>query len=508
MALTEPAAPPETDLADVMAEAERIAHVGFWKWELDSGRVQWSEELHRIYGLEPGEFPGTTEAFLQRVHPDDRERVWACVSRSLKTLEPFVFEERIVRADGSERTLLSQGRVIQDPAGQAETVVGVCHDVTDRAQAERALGASEQRMRAIMDNTPSFITVKDLDGTYLMNNAEASRITGVPDLRGMRCTDIFPPDMAEAQRANDRRAASEGTPVFGEAELVLDGETRSYLTVTFMLPDERGVPVETCTIATDVTERKERESERRERAEWTDHITSALDDGRVLAFAQPIIDLDTGAHVSSELLVRFRSAGETAQMVAPDVIMPAAERYGLVQLIDIWMVRQALAVASAMPVQVNVSAVTMCDPDARDEISGLLEAAPAGAARVVFEVTETANPDYLEAAREFADAVTKAGSKLGLDDFGVGWGSFTYLRSLPLSFLKIDVDFVRRLADSDDRRLVQSVIGIAREFGLQTIAEGVEDQGTLERLRAMDVDLAQGYHLGRPAPVERLSFTD
>lgn len=489
------------DLPDVISEAEQIAHVGFWKWELASGRVQWSDELHRIYGLEPGEFEGTTDAFLERVHPDDRDRVWSHVGHSLETLEPFAFEERIVRADGSERILLSKGRVIARPTGEAEALVGVCHDVTERATAERALGASEQRMKAIMDNTPSFITVKDLDGRYLMNNAEAARITGVPDLTGMHSADIFPPELAEAQRANDRRAASEGEPVYGEASLTLDGEERSYLTVTFALADESGVPAETCTIATDVTERKEHESELRERLEWTERISSALDDNRVLAYAQPIVDLSSGAQVSTELLVRLQPEDEAADIVMPDTLIPPAERYGLVQLIDVWMVRRAIELASTLMVQVNVSAVTMSDLAARAEIVGLLEGAPEQARRLVFEITETADADYLEAAREFADAVTKAGSRLALDDFGIGFGSFTYLRSLPVSFLKIDRGFVRGLANSDDKRIVKSVIGIAREFGLETIAEGVEDPETVELLWSMGADFAQGYHLGHPAPV-------
>jgi PAS domain-containing protein len=92
-----------------------------------------------------------------------------------------VFEERIVRADGVERTLLSQGRVIPGPDGSAEALVGVCHDVTERAKVERALGTSERRMRAIMDNTPSMISVKDLDGRYLMSNAESERVVNLPE---------------------------------------------------------------------------------------------------------------------------------------------------------------------------------------------------------------------------------------------------------------------------------------------------------------------------------------
>jgi PAS domain S-box-containing protein len=429
--------------------------------------------------------------------------VWGRIGQTLETFEPFIFEERIVRADGSEGVLLSQGRVVVSAGGAPEAVVGICHDITERTHAERALGASEQRMRAIIDNTPSLVTVKNLEGSYVMNNAEAARVAGIEsgDLTGMHCVDLFPEHIATAQRANDRRAASEGEPIYDEATIVLDGEERSYRTVTFMLPDEHGVPAETCTIATDVTDQKERDSDRRVRLEWTERIDSALHDGRMLAFAQPIVDLRTGDHAADELLARMRVPGDSTEIQPPETFTPAAERYGLIQPLDVWMVSQALRMATSSPVHVNVSAVTMCDAGAREKIARLLAAHAERSQQIVFEITESANPEDLDAAREFAEAVTSAGARLALDDFGIGFGSFTYLRALPISYLKIDQSFVRKLDRRDDRRVAGAVIGIAREFGLQTIAEGVEDKATFEDLRSMGADLAQGYVLGRPAPL-------
>jgi PAS domain S-box-containing protein len=492
------------EYVDRVSAAERIVGFGVWKWDIASGRVRWSDELHRIYGMRPGEFKGTVEAFLERVKPEDRDRVWSHISRSLETLEPFVFEERITRPDGSERMLLSQGRVITGPDGSAEALVGVCHDVTDRAAVERALGASERRMHAIIDKTPSMITVSDLDGRYLMCNTEAERIIGVPstELAGMSCTDVFPPEIAARQRLDDQRAAGEGEPVYGELVLNRGGEERSYVTVTFPLPGEHGLPAETCTIATDVTERKEREGERRLRLEWTERINSALAEDRLLVFAQPIVDLADGTQAASELLVRMRTPGERSEILTPDAFLPAAERYELIQHIDVWMVRQGLRLTERDEVHVNLSALTMRDRGARAEIAALLASAPEAARRLVFEITETADVVQLEAARAFAAEITDLGSRLALDDFGVGFGSFRYLRSLPLSLIKIDTSFVRGLTTSPhDRRVVKGVIGIAREFGLKTVAEGVEDEATLTHLRDLGADFAQGFHLGRPALV-------
>ncbi len=492
------------EYADRMSEAERIARFGAWQWDLAKGDVRWSDELHRIYGLEPGEFGGTAKDFVARLHPDDRDRVWAEISAAIDSLEPFAFEERILWSDGSERTLLSQGRVVCGPDGRAASLVGVCSDITDRVRAERALGMSERRMRAILDNSPSVIAVKDLDGRYRMANAEIGRLVGLEadELVGRLCTELFPADLAMQLRDNDRTAAAESRPVFDETTMMDGGEPRAYATVTFPLPDADGLLTEVCTIATDVTERRERESERRERADWSRRITAAIAEGRLVLHAQPILDLVTREKSTSELLVRMQSEDDPSTLLPPCSFLPAAERYDLVQVIDLWVVRQALGLAANRRFEVNLSAVTLRDPDARAEIVGLLAKDPLAARNLVFEITETADPEHFDGAEQFGRAITEFGCGLSLDDFGTGFGSFTYLRTLPLRFLKIDISFVSQMTRSvADRRVVQSIIHIAEQFGLLSIAEGVEDQGTLDLLHHMGANHAQGWHIGRPAPV-------
>lgn len=492
------------EYADRMAEAERIAQFGAWKWDVETGLVRWSDHLHRIYGLEPGQFGGTAEDFVARLHPDDRERVWGEIQRAIANMESFAFEERILWPDGSERVLLSQGRVLSGDDGRATAMVGVCSDVTDRVQAERALGLSERRMRAILDNSPSVIAVKDLAGRYLMANAESSRLIGIEGdgVIGQYCTDLFPLELATQFRANDRTAVAEDRTVFDEAVLLDNGEERTFATVTFPLRDEEGRPAETCTIGTDVTERRERESERRERTDWDHRISAAIDQNRLVLHAQPILDLVTREHVTHELLVRMRSEDDPEVLVPPCSFLPAAERHGLIQKIDLWVVQQALALGAQRRLEVNLSALTLKDPDAREELVGRLAAHPGAARNLVFEITETADPEHFDGAERFGQAITEFGCGLSLDDFGTGFGSFTYLRRLPLRFLKIDQSFVSNMTRSvADRRVVQSVIGIAEQFGLLTIAEGVEDQGTLDLLRHMGAAQVQGFHTGRPAPL-------
>jgi PAS domain S-box-containing protein len=492
------------EYAERMAEAERIAGFGVWRWNLATGEVRWSEELHRLFGLPPGEFGGTVDDFVARLPPADRDRIMTAIGTAVEAAQPFTQELPVVRPDGTRRWMRTQGRVLLGSEGRPVEVVGVTRDVTDRWLAERALGMSERRLRAILDNTPSVVAVKDLEGRYLMANAEAGRILGITadELIGRLCTELFPEDVAGQLRANDAIAAAEGRAVFDETVLMDGDEPRSYTTVTFALPDDDGHPIELCTIGTDVTERRERESERRVRQEWEERIASALAEERMLVYAQPIFDAATGAEVAGELLVRMSSPGDRAETLLPAAFLPVAERYGLIQRIDAFVVRNALALVGNRRLAVNLSAVTLCDRRAREEIIGLLAGDRAAASRLTFEITETAALEHIDAASSFAEMVGELGCGLALDDFGTGFGSFTYLRQLPLRYLKIDLSFVVGMVGSeDDRRVVQSIIGIAREFGLRTIAEGVEDEATLQLLREMGADLVQGFHLGRPAPI-------
>jgi len=198
----------------------------------------------------------------------------------------------------------------------------------------------------------------------------------------------------------------------------------------------------------------------------------------------------------------MRSEADPAELIPPYSFLPALERHGLIQTLDLWVVRQALALGADRRLEVNLSAVTLRDAEARNEIVHLLARDPVPASNLVFEITETADPEHFDGAERFARSVAQLGCRLSLDDFGTGFGSFTYLRRLPLRFLKIDRSFVSQMTRSvADRRVVQSIIGIAQQFDLLTIAEGVEDADTLNLLRQMGADQAQGYHIGHPAPI-------
>ncbi|MDQ3728849.1 MAG: EAL domain-containing protein [Actinomycetota bacterium] len=244
---------------------------------------------------------------------------------------------------------------------------------------------------------------------------------------------------------------------------------------------------------------------------WTDRIKKALRDDLFAVYAQPIASLGEGDADRYELLIRMKD--EDGNIVPPGAFLPVAERFGLIAEIDVWMIRQAInliereqAEGRDIVVEVNLSGHSICDPELPDLIEAELEKSPIDPAQLVFEITETAAIANMDEARTLATRIHRWGCRFALDDFGAGFGSFYYLKYLPVDYLKIDGEFIRNLDSSEiDQRMVQAMVEISRALGLRTIAEFVENEEILTKLRSSNVDFVQGYHVGRPAPVEELA---
>ncbi|MDA0181610.1 EAL domain-containing protein [Solirubrobacter phytolaccae] len=255
---------------------------------------------------------------------------------------------------------------------------------------------------------------------------------------------------------------------------------------------------------TDVTERKSRAMQvqrERESALWYGRCLEALDDDRFELHAQPIVDVVTGLTVQHELLIRMRD--RNGALVPPGLFLPAAEQHGIIAEIDRWVITQAARIARAgHPVEINLSAHSLGDPSLYGFVARQLAAVGAEPSLIVFEITETALLKDEAAACVFVERVKRLGCRVALDDFGTGYGGFTYLKRLPVDYLKIDIDFVRDLPQNPaSQHVVRAVVSLARGFGQKTVAEGVEDAETLALLCELGVDYGQGYHIGRPAPL-------
>jgi len=242
--------------------------------------------------------------------------------------------------------------------------------------------------------------------------------------------------------------------------------------------------------------------------QWAPRIRKALDDGRMVLYEQPIVSLrDTAKNGRHELLVRM--VDESSQLILPMEFIPAAERYHLMPAVDRWVIAKALSVLGADPpgtshtYSINLSGQSIGDEGLEAFIRERLARHGVDPRRIGFEITETAAIGNLSRAIGFIRSLKEAGCTFALDDFGSGLSSFAYLKELPVDYLKIDGRFVKdMLRQPVDRAMVEAINSIGHVIGLVTVAEFVEDQETLEALRAIGVDCAQGFHIREPRPLE------
>ena len=235
-------------------------------------------------------------------------------------------------------------------------------------------------------------------------------------------------------------------------------------------------------------------------------LQSALDDDRIIAHYQPIIDLASGRVAGFEALARIE--GYDGSITPPSAFIPAAEESGLVVPLGTQVLRIALAAASRWPatgatdglnIAVNLSSRQFESGELPALIADQVARCNVSPDRLHLELTETAVMDLHVDLLDQLHRIAALGVQIGLDDFGTGYASLTHLRRLPLTFVKIDQSFIQGLGvDHEDERIVAAVVDLAANLGLRSIAEGVETTGQLRRLGELGCDQAQGYLFDHP----------
>ncbi len=379
-------------------------------------------------------------------------------------------------------------------------------DVTERLQAEEFRSIAMNQMAEGM-----FITDERGQMTYM--NGAVTKLLGwtEEDLKGKHLHDLIhtrrsdgTPILSEAE-CEHQKVRSDGRPMRGDDE-VYTCKDGSLLPIAYSAAPIMSGSAGTGTvivfrdISDEIAERLRIKREL-EALTWVGKIREALDENRMVLYAQPIVPLGK-SEPSAELLIRM--IGRSGEVISPGSFLGVAEQYGLITEIDRWVIKRALRfAATGRHVGINVSAESMATPDLLEYIEDEVKISGADPADLVFEITETALMADIEKGHAFAQGVVELGSSVALDDFGTGYGTFTHVKKLPIKYLKIDIEFVRDLVDSQpNQHVVKAIVNLATGFGCETIAEGVEDEETLELLKEFGVDFVQGFHLGRPAPIQ------
>ena len=252
-------------------------------------------------------------------------------------------------------------------------------------------------------------------------------------------------------------------------------------------------------------------SMRHEEMKWVSRITSAVEDNRLELFYQPIVGIGKGkSRGHYELLLRMRD--ENGELVGPDQFIPAAERYNMMSTLDRWVIRQALSqLADRNPeaeeahftLAINLSGTSLSEDRFLEFVIDELRKQKLPQGAICFEITETAAISNLSRVIHFMQALKKLGCKFSLDDFGSGLSSFTYLKNLPVDYLKIDGQFIRHVAeDAVDESMVKAINEVGQAMGIETIAERVESKEVIDKLSELGVKYAQGFYFARPTSVQ------
>ena len=254
----------------------------------------------------------------------------------------------------------------------------------------------------------------------------------------------------------------------------------------------------------------EQKSQIESRVLWEKRIRAALKQDQFALYLQPILDLQQNCIVGHEALLRMMDTD--GKEILPSNFLEIAERFGLIRDIDRWVVHKAISIIQKLQhegkpayLEVNLSGSSFSDIELLSTINEELSATKIDPKNLTFEITESSLVENMATAQHFIATLKASGCNFALDDFGIGFSSFNYLKYLPVDYLKIDGSFIQNLSNNQvDQHLVKAIVEVARGLGKKTIAEFVGDKEAVRLLHEFGVDYAQGYYIGKPRSVSEI----
>ncbi|MBL77467.1 MAG: hypothetical protein CL459_00615 [Acidimicrobiaceae bacterium] len=518
----------------------------------DGGIIYASPAVARVLGLEPHDLEGVPVADL--VHPEDLDRLIAQAPTVVATpgMSP-VFDARVAHTDGGWRHMeIVATNLLENPA--VEGIVVNARDVTERVEVAAQL--EERAFHDELTGLPNRALLLDRLQDALHRASRHQRSVGVlfldldrfkvvNDSLGHGAGDDLLREVARrlerTVRPGDtvaRLGGDEFVVVIGDMLRHIDALTAAErIRRALARPVELGAEstVVTTSIGINIAHGDETpgdllrdadtamyraKEEGRDRAELFDdnlrvqavrrhsiqqELRLALESNRIEVHFQPVVRISDGAVTGAEALARVRA--ETGELLLPDQFIDIAEDSGLIAELGSRVLVLALDRLAAwsrthqepLSMAVNVSARQLADAAFPGVVDDALAGCGLDPALVALEFTESALIAANPVTERVLDDLTELGVRIGLDDFGTGFSSLAYLKRFPIDFLKVDRSFVAGLGSNDgDTAIVTGTIALAHSLGLRVVAEGVETEEQLERLRQLRCDLAQGYHFSEP----------
>jgi PAS domain S-box-containing protein len=483
---------------------------GVWRIDADGRTDYVNARMASMIGYSPEEIIG--HRITDFMSPTDLEIAQTAIASNREQSRNGVVEHALERKDGTSCWVRVSQTALTDSRGKYIGGLAILSDITAaRAQATE-LSETVNFLALVTDSMAEGVCAMNGEGRMTYMNEAAETLLGWTneDLGGRSVHETI-----HHQHEDGSPYPVADCPLLS----VLDtGRTFQAGEDTFTCRDGRLLPVSysaapitadgevagVVVVFSDASVRRAREQHRareRETINWVGRIRDALDEDRLVLYAQPIIDLKTREVVMHELLLRM--IGRDGSIIAPGQFLPAAEQYDLIEDIDCWVLAQAIEhAAHGMKVHFNISGKTLGSRRLINILLRGLNENDVDPALLVCEITETAIAEDAAGAEAYVQELSKLGCEIALDDFGTGYGGFTYLKRLPVAHIKIDIQFIRDLVESpQNQHVVKAIVNLAQGFERKTIAEGVETLATLDLLEEYGVDYAQGFAIGRPAPI-------
>lgn len=544
-----------------LAEAQELAHIGSWEWELAADSVTWTEELYRIFGVEHSGPRANFDTYIARIHPDDKDRTIATIMGAVEADAPFHMEHRIIRADGEVRNLDCHGRFTYDSDGKQLRMIGTAQDVTSQRRAEEQLshlamhdpltGLANrslflERLREALDRKEEGRSVAvlycDLDDFKNVNDSLGHET-------GDRLLAALPPRLEEAVNPGNTVARFGGDEFVVLLDRIKDQneaiQVASQLSQAFSRPIRVGGRVHDVSASigvvfaepgeitasevlrdADAAMYRAKSSGRGQVSLFDERLRSdlverigievdlrgAVGSGQLALEYQPVYSVGDGQLAAVEALLRWRHPEKG--LLQPDAFIEVAERVGLIGELGIWVLENACRDAAAwleatgrndLTVSVNLSATQISDPGLSTAIERALEANGLRPGHLAIEITESALLEQGPLPKGNMRRLHQLGVRLVIDDFGTGYSSLSYLKRIPFDILKIDREFIGDLGERpEDAAIVEAILSIARSLDFQVVAEGVETKEQFDWLRALGCPYAQGFYFTEAMSLEDL----
>lgn len=537
--------------------ATRAGKLGIWDWNIVEDELTWDDRMFELYGVNKEDFSGAYEAFINGVHPEDREHVEQVIREGFENGLPYDTEFRVIWPDGSLHYIRAGGQVIHDDKGRAVRMTGVNYDITERVEAQQQLhfiahhdDLTELPNRMLFTDRlkHALISASRSDAKVALLFLDLDRFKNINDTFGHEMGDEFLKVIAT--RLNNEIRGSDTVARFGGDEFavileaisdikeaisvaeklldvladpyVINGHT-FYATASIgisLFPDD-ATEVQTLLKHSDTAMYRAKELGRnnfqffsrelsdqaKERHSLENDLRRALFNGEFELYYQPQFDLNTREVRAIEVLLRWHHPENG--LVMPSRFISMAEETGLIVPIGKWVLSEACSQLRkwkeqglmVVPVTINLSGRQFDDRSLLEMISSTIKDNRLDPGLLELEITEGVMINDPGNATGLLRQLKDMGIKIAIDDFGTGYSSLSYLKRYAIDALKIDQSFVRDITtDTNDMSIVMAIIAMAHSMGLNVIAEGVETEEQYEFLKAQKCDVVQGYLFSYPLP--------